>query len=158
MWSQVYLVSISILDGVTVKTENQPWRKQMIWTGCVRRTRKSKKQHKNISLRGMYTQMGVLMQAFLPIYRTHNKVPELSTASLWRQFWVPISRPLLYRGSVPVFQRYTKKTWFSKRCLPHPCFSLTVKRSKALIKRLHFTLAYIRTYLIKHLLEKLRHL
>ena len=51
-----------------------------------------------------------------------------------------------------------EKTWFSKRCLPHPCFSSRVERTKALIKRLHFTLAYIRTYLIKHLLEKLRHL
>ena len=51
-----------------------------------------------------------------------------------------------------------EKTWFSKRCLPHPCFSSRVERTKALIKRLHFTLTYIRTYLIKHLLEKLRHL
>ena len=37
------LVSIFIFDGVTVKTENQPWRNQMIWTGCVNKTRKSKK-------------------------------------------------------------------------------------------------------------------
>ena len=33
---------------------------------------------------------------------------------LSRQFSVPISRALLYRGSVPVFQRYTKKHDFRK--------------------------------------------
>ena len=36
--------------------------------------------------------------------------PELSTASLSRQFSVPISRALLYRGSVPVFQHLRKQS------------------------------------------------
>ena len=156
---KVWFVSIFIFDGVTVKTESQPWRNQMIWTGCVRRTRKSKKTtQKHLVTRYVYSN-GCFNVGILPIYRTHSRQSSQAPHCLAfaAVFGTNLAR-LVVQGKCSGLSALHEKTWFSKRCLPHLCFSLTVKRSRALIKRLHFTLAYIRTYLIKHLLEKLRHL
>ena len=151
-------VSISIFDGVTVKTENQPWRNQMIWTGCVRRTRKSKKTaQKHLVTRYVHSNSCFNVGIFTDLSNPQQSSWALHCLAFAAVFGTNLAR-FVVQGKCSGLSALHEKTWFSKRCLPHPCFSSRVERTKALIKRLHFTPTYIRTYLIKHLLEKLRHL